>query len=176
MQRGFTIIELIAVMILIGIVGAVAASRFFDRKTFDAANFADQTRTMLRYAQKVAIAQNREVYVRLDSSSVALCFNAVCGAAYRVKASAGSNSGSAATVASCSADSSWACEAMPTGISYTVAPNTVTMFYYDKLGRPCAQSDVPPAVVSNFVQTTVSVSGDGGTHDIIVEPETGYVH
>ena len=34
-QRGFTIVELIMVIVILGIISAVAVPRYFDRKVFD---------------------------------------------------------------------------------------------------------------------------------------------
>ena len=86
---GFTLIELIAVLVIAGILATFAAGRFFQRDTFDARAFADQAIDLLRYGQKLAVAQNRPVYVRLDGQSVALCFDALCTAAARVATACG---------------------------------------------------------------------------------------
>jgi MSHA pilin protein MshC len=160
-------VELIVVMVLIGILGAIAGARFFDRRAFDTGEFAEQARAMLRYAQKEAIAQNRPVYVRLDGSGISLCFeNAVsCQAAQRVLAPGGSNSGSSATKSYCGS-SVWYCEARPESITYT---SSVSNLYFDALGRPFDASGV------NFAGLALNISGDGGTTTISVSPETGYV-
>lgn len=71
-QRGFTLIELIMVMVIVGILAAVVAPRFFDANVFKSRGFADQVQATLRYAQKEAIAQHRLVCVALASASVAL--------------------------------------------------------------------------------------------------------
>jgi MSHA pilin protein MshC len=71
-QRGFTMIELITVMILVGILAAVAIPRFADRSDFQARGFADETKSLLRYAQKSAIAQHRNVCVALNPGGVTL--------------------------------------------------------------------------------------------------------
>jgi MSHA pilin protein MshC len=188
-QAGFTMVELITVMILIGILGALAAPRFFDRKSFEARTFTDQTQTMLRYAQKLAIAQNRPVYVRLDGASIALCFNYPgdvmapnCSTANLVLPPAGVNSGSSSTKIACNNLSAWFCEGLPTGISYVLsqpgpALPAVFYFYFDPLGKPFASADLTPALSSTFpAQLRISISGDGATRDVIVESETGYVH
>ena len=50
-QLGFTLVELIMTMIVIGILGAVAAPRFFNTNVFQSRGFADQAQATLRYAR-----------------------------------------------------------------------------------------------------------------------------
>jgi len=170
-RSGFTLVELIMTMVIVGILSAVALPRFFDRKVFDARGFADRMSSMLRFAQKYAVAQRRPVFVRLDGASVALCLDAGCSTSGRIRAPAGANSGSAATLAACGNDNSWSCEAVPSGLTYT---SGLSMFYFSGQGKPYLQTDVPPA--SGFTGLTIAISGDGSTRNITVEAETGYVH
>ena len=79
--RGFTVIELVAVIVVVGIMAAFAAPRFMQNEAFDARTYTDQNLAMLRYAQKLAIAQNRPVFALLTPNRIALCFTAACGAA-----------------------------------------------------------------------------------------------
>jgi len=67
-QRGFTMTELITVMVIVGIMAAMVAPRFFDKGTFDSRGFYDQVISTLRYAQKAAIAQHRRVCVTFPSA------------------------------------------------------------------------------------------------------------
>ena len=50
-QRGFTLIELIMVMVVVGILAVFVAPRFFDANVFKSRGFADQVQATLRYAQ-----------------------------------------------------------------------------------------------------------------------------
>jgi MSHA pilin protein MshC len=181
-DSGFTLVELITVMVVVGVLVAVAAPKFFERQSFDARTFVDQTQFMLRYAQKMAIAQNRPVYVRLNGNSVALCFNyptdtafPSCSSNNQVSAPGINNSRSTVTLAACSNSATWYCEGLPGGLAYTSTPAT-TFFYFDAQGAPFNGIDLSPAPVSSFVRLQIRITGDGNNHDIFIEPETGYVH
>jgi MSHA pilin protein MshC len=167
---GFTIVELIVVMILVGVMAATGMSRFFGNKGFEAKAYADRIGGMLRYGQKLAIAQNRQLFVNLNGSRVALCYDAACTTP--VVAPAGSNSKKSNTQAQC-VSATWECEAPAAGVAYTSA---VTGFYFDPLGKPFASGDAIGSADSTFATLTISVSGDNVNHNIIVEKETGYVH
>lgn len=166
---GFTLIELIMTMVIIGILAIAALPRLLDRSTFDTRGYVDQTMAMLRYGQKFAVAQRRNIYVRLNGGSVALCMDAAC--ATPVTAPAGANSGKSATLTACGGSSTWFCEAPPSGVTYTT---TAPLFYFSALGKPYLPGDVAPN--SSFTGLGISVTGDGSAHPITVEKDTGYVH
>lgn len=169
--NGFTLIELIGVLVIMSIVLFVAAPRFFDRNAFDVRLFEDRIQSMLQYAQKTAIAQNRNVYVRLNGSSVALCLDSAC--ADKIAAPGGSNSGTAATSSQCggSANAFWMCEGIPAGIVYAATPATAG-FFFNALGKPFNTADGEGLTT----RLDISLSADGQVRRVYVEPETGYVH
>ena len=65
--------ELITVLVIVGIVAVAAVPRFFDNDVFQARGTADQVVAALRYGQKVAIAQHRNVSVIISAAASSNC-------------------------------------------------------------------------------------------------------
>ena len=80
-ERGFTLVELIVTMIVVGILAVAVIPRFADRSGFDARGFHDGVLSVLRYAQKSAVAQRRQVCVTFGAGSVTLRIASAWGGA-----------------------------------------------------------------------------------------------
>ena len=68
-QRGFTLVELVTVMVIIGLISAVAIPRFFDSQRFDDRGFYTEVINAVRYAQQLAVAINCNTQVDLVSGT-----------------------------------------------------------------------------------------------------------
>lgn len=153
-RRGFSMIELIAVILVVGIISVVATARisggFADMRAIH-----DRLLSQVQYARKAAIAQRRAVCVHIGGAQSRLFYSnpadGTCPAAIGVAA--------------------------PTGeVPFTVAaPGGMTLaavaspFQFDALGR--YRTATGAATVAPNV---VSVTGDG-TLQFRVEHDTGYV-
>lgn len=150
---GFTLIELIAVLILVGILAVFVAPRL-NTSIYDARTVIDEAQSTLRYAQKIAVAQHRQVFVIFSGNGGALCFDAAC--ATRVPTPTGAP----------------AVINLPSGVTAGIN-RPITGFYFDALGKPFDSGNAEPT--STFARTIVTISG-GMSRAITIEPETGYVH
>jgi MSHA pilin protein MshC len=159
-QRGFTLIELIMVMVIVGILAIVAAPRMFNQSAFQSRGFADQVQASLRYAQKEAIAQHRNVCVAMTASDITLTIASVSGAVSACNTNLVSPAGQPSN---CPSATYKICTPSAT-ITLTAAT-----FNFDSLGKPW---DVAGTTASTLKTITIN----GATNQIFVEPETGYVH
>lgn len=162
-------IELLVLMVLVGILATIGASRFFERADFTAPASAEQLRTMLRFAQKSAIARNTSVYVRFEENRISLCHaepQGTCGGAALVRNPGGFTGDDEASRAHCG-NADWYCIGRPAGIvwSTTPAPDWIE---FDALGRPLLPGRKPGGLA-------LSVASRRDTVTLSVTEETGYV-
>lgn len=141
---GFTTVELITAILILGILAVVAAPRFFDRNTYDSRGLYDQVISTLRYAQKVAIAQHRFVCAAATANSITLTINPapICPGGNLVSPSGGMTYVVTA----------------PSGVTISPAPAT---FYFDALGKPSAAQDF---MVSGYATHIIVEAETGYVH------------
>lgn len=157
-SSGFTLVEMIGVMIIVGILAVAALPRFFDRQIFESRGFHDELLAALRYAQKSAIAQRRSVCVVFGANSATLTIASASSDApanrYTCDKNLRSPTGTAPFVVTA-----------PSGVRFAAAP---TSFLFNSLGQPVNAAGVAIAT------QTIQVSETG--RSIIIETDTGYVH
>lgn len=152
-QAGFTLIEMITVIVLMGMLCIYVAPRVFDGTVFKASGFHNETLSLLRYAQKTAIAQRRVVCLAFTPSSATLHISALPG------------------VLACETPLSGPTGQLPGTL--TVAGDTAystfpTGLNFNALGQPVD--------ASGFAITTQTLQVKGVNRTITVEAVTGYVH
>ena len=155
---GFTLTELITVIVLIGIVSVFAASRFFSRAAFDERGFFELSIQAVRYAQKVAIASGCDVRVQFTGTGYAL-HEWINGGSC-----AADSGGSGLTPLTRPGGGNYA-DAAPGGVGVGSA-----LIYYDSVGRP---RDASGGGFGSLLGTATSVAI--GSRTLSIEPETGFV-
>lgn len=158
-SSGFTLVEMVGVLIIVGILAVAALPRFFDKQIFENRGFHDELLSALRYAQKSAVAQRRSVCVAFGANSATLRIASASSDApvanrYTCDKDLRSPTGAAPFVVTA-----------PSGVSFAVAP---TSFLFNSLGQPVNAAGVAVAT------QTIQVSDTG--RSIIIETDTGYVH
>lgn len=69
---GFTLVELVIVIMILALVSAIAGPRFFDRTAFEERGFYDEVVTAARYAQRLAVATGCDVQFNITGNSYSL--------------------------------------------------------------------------------------------------------
>lgn len=149
--RGFTIIELIVVMVVAGILAAFIVPKWRGGTGFEERGFRDQVAAALRYAQKSAIAARRTVCASFTTAPSVLTFQ--ISSAYPA-------ADCAVGVPLLGPDDQILTVAATSPAAFASAPGSLV---FDAAGRPNAAA-------------SVSFTGLSGTLAITVEAETGYVY
>ncbi len=146
--RGFTMIELIIVISLIGILAAVGASRLGGNDELKARAFVNDMGQVLSAGQRMAVAQRRTVYAQLvvNPGSLTLCFDAAC--TQPVAAAPGGETVLRA----------------PSGMALQTSS---TAFFFDGIGRP--------SVAAPLTLSLLAADGSALLMGVTLQPETGYV-
>jgi len=133
---GFTLIELVACIVIMALLAALAGPRFFNNQPFSEHGYADEVAAALRSARQVAVSSQCDVRVGLDP---------VTG--YQVMQSSPCNG--AFTIAVRLSDGNVLAAAPPTGVA--LAPATQIIFG----GQGQVRGAAPPAITVGAIVLTV---------------------
>lgn len=138
MTKGFTLIELVMVIVILGIIAVVAMPRFFNRNTFDARGFHDEVKAVVRYGHKVAVAQRRDVSVNITASQICLTYTA---------------GGNVLNPANGQAF----CKTAPSGVTLSVVN-----FSFSPLGKPSVANAMTIGVTGDGITRNITVERETG--------------
>lgn len=149
--RGFTIVELIAVITIVGILAAVGAPRFIGSDAFEARGAYGTLVSALRLAQNTAIAQRSLVYTKLNTSTrvITLCYDAACITGVIDPATKAAYS-----------------KTLPSSVTLTASSSPII---FNGLGQETSNTTVTITLQNNVVATEPA-------RTITIEPQTGYVY
>lgn len=166
---GFTLTELIIVLVILGIVLAITIPRFAAKQDYSARGYAEALLAAVHYAQKYAISSGCDVQVSVDAAGYSL-----------MQRGSLTGPGCSSVQAFTAAVHDPALQD-PTGAGTQAyagtTPNDVTVsggftLYFDKLGRPCA----PASGSVLTAAASAAVASPEQRWTLTVEPESGYAH
>ena len=153
-HRGFTMVELIVVMVIMGVLAAIGIPKILGNNFVSPMALRDQILTAMRYAQKTAVSHRRLVCATQPNvSSVTFSIAAAPGAL------------SCGTALANNIDIT---VAGATPITYTDNFDTSLFFQPDGTITADAAGTTPKSGVIN-------ITGDGATYSVRIDGATGYV-
>ena len=153
-QNGFSLLELITVIVLIGILSVTVAMRF-SRAPFATASFEQELRAALRFAQKFALVSGCDVEVDVNASTDTYALNLRSDATSSLSACIGATGAFSIALNNPASNGAFTNTA-PDGVDIGSGIN----FFYDNQGRP------------SIAGGSVTINGN----TLLIEAETGYVH
>lgn len=151
-QQGFTLVELVVVLVLVGVLAVFALPKMLDQGSLEARSYGARLQAIVMHANRQAIAQRKPIRVAFATTGASLAY--VSGAALSVPL----------------IDPT-------TGVAYSLAcppkiPNCLTstgnvVFNANNSGR---------AVTSTSQPLVVNIVVPGYTTQFTIENETGYIH
>jgi MSHA pilin protein MshC len=150
---GFTLVEMVVTIVLIGVLAAVIAPQLSSTQVYDQLDFSDRTLAALQYAQKSAIAKRRQVCANFSAAQVTFTYS------------------SAFSPAACGPALGSPLVGPGSEPAYTVKANGLVTYSPqppDFAFNPLGQASIPP--------TTLTINFSGGGRTVKVEADTGYVH
>jgi MSHA pilin protein MshC len=154
---GFTLIELITVITIIGVLAVVVGPRFSSSDVFEQRTFYDDVSQAIRFTQSKALGTGCTAQIAFSASGFTVTVDTDCN-------SGNGFSGSAVINPDGFSASYTELQSAPTGMTYS---STVNPLLFDAQGRAMNSS---LAVLSSAAVVTV------GGRTLLVEGATGYVH
>ncbi len=174
-KKGFTLLELVLVIVLIGILSVFVVPMLPNVTTMKAGSFADKLRADIRYAQSLAMRGNDRVRVYFNGTGGGGVTAPATGYAVAYDSSSTNNCGSFASVSDPSGSGNLTVMLMSGSFANISVTPTTACVEYDTLGRPydCSGnlgSCITTASASNI---TITVNPSGG---VTITAQTGAVN
>lgn len=177
-RRGFTLIELVMVIVLLGILAAFVAPNLGNITSTKAGAFSDKLRADIRYAQNVAMRGNDRVRIYFNGTAGGGVTAPAAGYAIAYDSSAANNCGAFTSVPDPSGRGNLTVTLMAgdfANISVTPSASIVCV-EYDTLGRPydCSLNLGSCTTTASAGNITVTINPIGSV--VTITAQTGAVN
>lgn len=148
MQKGFTIIELIIVVTVLGILSVYVVPKFADTDAFNLTFVVDDTVSSLRYAQKYSVAIGCDVQASITANTLTLLRRQSCttGSFNQAVPEPGTQSSSFQ-------------KTNPSGVTFS---SSSFPMYFDSLGRAYNSSGSVANMTLQVNSRTIQIIGETG--------------
>lgn len=149
-NNGFTLVELVTILLLVGILSAVALPRFFKASDYHSRGFYDEVAGAARYGQKLAVASGCAVQFSIDNGNGSYALH---------QRADGCASGAFTRSVLRPTGSEPFSDSAPSGVSLSATPSAVIVF--DAQGRA-----TPGDVTVTVGERSFSIVGESGYVDM----------
>ena len=152
-NQGFTLVELIVTIIILGILATVAGPKFFGKKSYNSLGFSQMLVTSVHYAQKRAMSSGCNIRLQLTIDHLKL-FRGVSSCKDTVMS---------ALISKVTGEDF--IEDVPAGLSV----ETMDIFF-DSRGRPNEYAS------ASLISAAKIINIDSGKRQLTIEAETGFAY
>jgi MSHA pilin protein MshC len=173
-RNGFTLIELVMILVLIGIIAVFVAPKLGDVTSTKASALKDKLRADIRYAQNIAMTRNRRTRVYFNNTGPAPVTAPAKGYTVGIDSSGTGDCSSFALAADPAGGNLLVTLDVGRYAGITVAPSPACL-EYDSLGRPYTCGGGVCSAASLLTAMTAEVNNDA-TMRVTVNIQTGAVN
>jgi len=164
-QRGFTVLEIVVVLVLMSIITAVVLGRSITTTEVEVAGQADKIRNHLRYAQSIAMKRSDMVWGIKFSGSQYWFFSGTNPDTGEVRLPGGEYGGGSNRI-----------DLDDIGVRAAVTGLATGAVFFDDIGKPyTAYTDPTTNTPLAGTGAVITISASGISRTILITPETGLI-